>query len=96
MDRGIGLQDVAAGFAASDEFAQAYGASPSSAQLVDKLYDNILHRDGDAGGVAFWMDVLDTGKASVAEVLAAFSESPENQEALAAVIGNGFAYTPYG
>ena len=96
MDRGIGLQDVAAGFAASDEFAQAYGASPSSAQLVDKLYDNILHRDGDAGGVAFWMAVLDTGKASVAEVLAAFSESPENQEALAAVIGNGFAYTPYG
>ena len=33
---------------------------------------------------------------STAGVLAAFSESPENQAAVIGVIGNGILYTPYG
>jgi hypothetical protein len=37
--------------------------------------------------------VLDKNLAPLAEVLAAFSESPENVQSVAAVIGSGFDYT---
>lgn len=96
MDGGAGLRSVSAGFADSAEFKAAYGAAPTSAQVIEKLYQNILHRPGEAAGVAYWLDILETGKDTLAGVLASFSESAENQDGLASVIGNGFAYTPYG
>lgn len=96
MDKGVSLGEVAGGFVNSAEFKTVYGASPTNAQIIDKLYQNILHRAGEPAGVAFWLDVLDNHKDTVANVLAGFSESPENQAGLVGVIGNGFAYTPYG
>jgi hypothetical protein len=96
MDKGLTLSEVAGGFVDSAEFTQAYGANPGNAHVIDKLYQNILHRAGEPAGVAFWLDVLDGHKDTLANVLAGFSESEENQAALAGVIGNGFAYTPYG
>lgn len=41
------------------------------------------------------MDKLDSGVGQ-AEVLAGISESPENIDGSAALIANGFDYTPYG
>ena len=73
-----------------------YGAAPSNASVVEKLYLNVLHRPGEAGGVAYWNAVLDGGKVSVSQVLAAFSESPENVAALVGVLADGFAYLPFG
>lgn len=95
MDKGMSLQSVAKGFAGSAEFASIYGSNPTALQLVNKLYENVLHRPGEAAGIAYWTKVLEGG-ASVAAVLASFSESPENQAGVAAVIGNGFSYTIYG
>lgn len=94
-DAGQALTAIAQTFIDSPEFADLYGASTSNAAFVDALYDNVLHRDGDATGVAFWNGVLDQG-ASRAVVLTEFAESAENHAQLADVIGNGFAYTPYG
>lgn len=94
-DAGQALTAIAQTFIDSPEFADLYGAGTSNAAFVDALYDNVLHRDGDATGVAFWNGVLDQG-ASRAVVLTEFSESAENHAQLADVIGNGFAYTPYG
>ncbi|MES2297742.1 MAG: DUF4214 domain-containing protein [Pseudomonadota bacterium] len=96
MDKGLSVTVVAGGFVDSNEFKALFGSNPSNAQIVDKFYQNVLHRAGEAGGVAFYNHVLDSGAATVAEVLASFSESPENQAALVGVIGNGFAYTPFG
>ena len=96
MDRGQSLASVAAGFVQSPEFIGMYGANPSNASVVEKLYLNVLHRPGEAAGVAYWTGVLDRGNASVSEVLAGFSESPENVAGLVGVLANGFAYTPYG
>lgn len=96
MDKGVSLQDVARGFISSPEFKSVYGAAPTNAQFVDRFYNNVLHRDGEAGGVRYWNNLLDTKAATVADVLAGFSESPENQAALIGVIQNGFAYTVYG
>lgn len=96
LDQGLSLTAVADGFIQSDEFKKAYGSSPSNMELVTRFYENILQREPENAGLDFWVGVLDTKAASVQEVLVAISESAENQEGVATIIGNGFAYTPYG
>jgi hypothetical protein len=96
MDHGTTLASVAKGFVDSKEFQDMYGTAPTNVDLVGKFYEHVLHRPAEKGGFDFWVGVLDRHAASVADVLMAISESNENQTALAALIGNGFAYTPYG
>ena len=96
MDGGESLNAVAQGFVNSAEFKTVYGASPTNAQIVTRFYDNVLGRAAESGGYNYWLGVLNSGQGSVAGVLAAFSESPENQAAVIGVIGNGILYTPYG
>jgi hypothetical protein len=96
LDHGQSLASAAQGFIQSDEYRNAYGAAPSNLDLVTKFYENILHRAPDGGGLAFWVGALDHKTAGVADVLAAISESAENVAGLVGVIGDGFAYTPYG
>jgi hypothetical protein len=96
MDKGSSLASVAAGFAGSAEFKTVYGDNPTGTVIVQKFYQNVLHRDGEPAGVAYWANVLDQKLATVAEVLVGFSESPENQAALVGVMSKGIAYTPFG
>jgi hypothetical protein len=96
MDSGATLNNIAQGFVDSPEFKLMYGTNPTNAQIVSKMYDNVLHRTPDQGGYDFWLGVLDSKGATVAEVLAEFGESNENVAALVGVIGNGFVFTPYG
>ena len=95
IDQGTSLVNVASSFIASAEFKQLYGAAPSDAEFVNQLYHNVLHRDGDPAGVAYWNTALHNGGAR-ADLLASFSESAENQAALIGTITNGISYTPYG
>ena len=92
MDKGMGLTEVAAQFIASNEFKASYGAAPTNAQLLDKVYNNILHRAPDPAGFNYWLDILDRHVQSVPQTLALISESSENLAALIGVIGNGFVY----
>lgn len=94
-DKGVAQIDIADGFVKSDEFRSQYGDAPTNQELVARLYRNVLHREGEQGGMDFWTGVLDKKMASLAEVLAAFSESPENVESVAQAIGSGFEYTPW-
>ena len=96
MDSGVTLQSIAADFVKSGEFTTMYGANPSNADFLDKLYHNVLHRAGDTDGFNWWLDGLDQHATTQANVLADFGESAENQAALIGSIGNGFTYTPYG
>jgi hypothetical protein len=95
LDKGVSLTDVANAFVASDEFLAKYGSFSSNAGLVHQFYLNILHREPDATGQAFWRDVLDRHLATVADVLVKFSESPENVAALIGTMENGISYLPY-
>ena len=95
MDGGVSLNTVGQGFVNSAEFKAVYGTSPTNAQIVTRFYDNVLGRAADSGGYNYWLGVLNSGGGSVAGVLAAFSESSENQAGVIGVIGNGFAYTPF-
>ena len=95
MDKGVRLIDVAQGFVQSNEFKTLYGATPTNAELVTHLYSNVLHRAPDAGGAAYWLDLLDQHRITAADALASFSESAENVAALVGATQNGISYIPY-
>lgn len=91
MDQGASLLTISNGFAGSTEFKSLYGVNPTNNEIVTRLYRNILNRDGETAGVQYWINILNRGT-SVAEVLAAFSDSPENQAGMFATLSNGIAY----
>ncbi len=95
MDKGASLESVAASFMASAEFNTAYGVNPSNTALVEKFYTNVLHRAGEASGVAYWVKALDQKLVTPQQVLGMISESAENQAALIGVLQNGFSYQPF-
>jgi hypothetical protein len=94
MDNGKSLEWVSAQFQTSQEFQLKYGSSVSTDQFVTLLYQNVLHRSPDSGGLSAWKGALDAGAQSRAQVLAGFSESTENQIALIGSIQNGIEYIP--
>ncbi len=96
LDHGTSLIQVAAAFMTTDEYKSAYGSSQSNLELVTRFYRNILGRDPEPLGRDFWVGKLEANVVGVAEVMAAISESLENKDGLAPIVGNGFAYTPWG
>ena len=93
MDRGMTLNEVSTAFLASPESKLLYGQNPGTADFVNSLYLNALHRASDAGGLGWWIDQIDSGIQTRTQVLAGFSESPENQAQVIGVIQNGIEYT---
>jgi hypothetical protein len=93
MDHGMNLNKVASFFLSSPEAQALYGSNPNDEQLVKAMYSNVLHRAPDSEGYNFWMGHLASGL-SRSDMLAYFSESPENKAALIGVMEHGFAYTP--
>lgn len=89
LDQGNSLNYVADRFIDSDEFKSLYGADASNATFVDNLYRNILDRNGDEVGIAFWNEKLDSGELSRTDVLVRFSESDENIVGVAPSINDG-------
>ena len=87
LREGHGLLDLAQSFLASPEFNSRYGSLTDS-QYVDRLYQNVLGREGEAAGKAWWLSQLDSGH-SRAEVLQGFSESAENKANTASLWQNG-------
>ena len=96
-EHGVSLRDVASGFVASSEFQGLFGgAAPSNAQLVNRIYENVLHRPADAGGFAYWVGALDSHASTTTDVLMGFSESQENRAAVIGAISLGIDYLPFG
>ncbi len=87
LDQGASLSKIAAGFAGSGEFAAKIGGG-SAVSMISLLYQNVLGRAADAGGLTYWSGLLATGS-SMADILASFSESPENVAKVAPAIAHG-------
>ena len=68
---------VALGFVNSAEFQRDYGTLNAS-DFVSDLYQNVLHRSVDAGGLQSWTSALQQG-ASEASVLLGFADGLENR-----------------
>ena len=95
MDKGMGLEEVSANFIGSVEFQATYGGL-DNAQFVTQIYQNVLHRAPDPGGLAFWQNQLDSGTWTRAVVLTGFSESNENQANVIGAIQDGAYYNIFG
>jgi hypothetical protein len=93
MDSGMSYATVAQNFVNSAEFKTAFGgANPSVNTLVTKLYNNVLNRTPDAGGLAFWQNKLSNEGWTTADVLGYFSTSAENVTNVTPLITNGIGY----
>lgn len=90
LDDGGSRDFVAQSFVNSFEFNTKYGPLDTEA-FVQRLYNNVLGRDGEAAGVYGWVDGLNNGLTR-AQVLQGFSESSENIGKTAALTGNGILY----
>ena len=93
LEGGRPLIDIAAAFAASDEFQNRYGALSNKA-FVEQIYRASLDREGDPDGIAAWTRHLDSG-ASRASVLLAFSESAEHVALTAPLWSGGVRFQGY-
>ena len=89
------VTDLAQGFVSSKEFTDNYGTNPTNADYVNKLYQNVLGRSGDAGGVDYWNQELDAGRISKAAVLVQFATLAEGAANVASLIANGIPYTEF-
>ena len=92
MGEGMGLLTVANAFAGSSEFKALYGAGAGSGDLVRAMYANVLDRAPDAEGFAHWTNALDSKALGVADLLVAFSESPENQLKVIGALEAGYEF----
>jgi len=96
MDTGMGYSSVAQNFVNSAEFQAAFGGSnPTVNTLVTKLYNNVLTRTPDAGGLAFWQDKLSNSGWTTADVLGYFATSNENVTNVTPLIANGIQYQQF-
>ncbi len=75
MRSGFTITQVSDEFVLSQEFQNRYG-DLTDAEYVNLVYVNVLGRDADEGGLAFWLNEMDNGLSRGA-VMAAFSDSPE-------------------
>lgn len=86
VQAGVPLTQLAASFLASAEFQARFPAAAGGTAdaFVGQVYQNVLGRAPDAGGLAFWTGQLNTGVLTRAGVLAGISESQENRTNTAA------------
>jgi hypothetical protein len=73
---GHSFSEVSNFFATSPEFVSTYG-SLDNGQFVSLLYQNVLGRTADAGGLAFWTGQLNNAAMTRGQVMLSFSESAE-------------------
>lgn len=77
----MGLVDVAEGFIGSSEIIRLMdvdqSASVENDELLNHLYYNIFDRAPDEAGWNWWMQLLESGEKSQAEVVDAFAQSNE-------------------
>ena len=58
------LDRIIEAFGASDEFSRRYGGL-SNTELVTRVYRQLLNRLPDPGGLSFYVDLLDSGQATL-------------------------------
>ncbi len=77
QERCDSLVAIADLFATSEEFAARYGSAVDNDSFVEIVYRNVLGRAADEPGLAYWSDLLDTGKLTRGGVMLYVSLSTE-------------------
>ncbi|MFP7569401.1 DUF4214 domain-containing protein [Marivita sp. S2033] len=68
---GMTMQDIARAFFNQPETQALYDGANGNSDFVTAVYSNILGRDPDADGFAYWVDVLNSGAVERAEFILA-------------------------
>lgn len=79
---GTSLYAISQSFAQSSEFVRRYG-SLSNRGFVELVYDNVMERRPDSGGLSYWTRELDLQRKTRGHVMASFSQSSEYQRRMA-------------
>jgi hypothetical protein len=82
----VNYSSSAQSFSESQEFKNRYGSNVTDTQFITTLYNNVLSRTPDAGGLSHYQLLLAGGKSRGA-LLLDFSESPENRVLFTQVTG---------
>lgn len=91
--RGGQKLDVASqSFASSSEFERRYGTLSNRA-YVELVFQNVLGRPGDAGGINFWTSQLDRRVRNRGQVMTGFSESNEYKRKSQAIVDSVNLFT---
>src|SRR5690349_18820722 len=85
------IESIAQQFVQSPEFQNRYGAL-DNAGFVNQVYQNVLGRNPDAGGFAFWKGQLDSGALTRGQLMLGFSESAEFRAAIGSEVYVTMAY----
>ncbi len=83
------IRVVASSFLGSEEFAERYGSNVTDEKYVTTLYQNVLGRAPDTGGLNYWLGQLSTGAETRYEALLGFAESAENKALFTDMTGFG-------
>lgn len=67
FDASADLNDVLANFGNSQEYSDSFGSLENEA-LVNGLFQQMFNRDSDPGGLAFYVDRLESGVATLASI----------------------------
>ena len=94
LDTGQSVASVAQDLVSSGEFAQLYGGLGNGA-FVQALYQTVLHRTADSGGLADWTGQLNAG-VSRAVVVTGIADSLENRLDTAAITHDGYVFVAGG
>lgn len=78
---GARVSSVADQFASSSEFTSTYGAMADT-DFVETVYQNVLGREADADGKAYWVEQLKARDITRGGLMLQFSESSENRRRL--------------
>lgn len=73
LANGTDMESIGQSFLNGDEAATVFGGAPSTAQLVDAAYENLLDRTADAPGANFWTNLINFGLISEAEFFTKFA-----------------------
>ena len=77
-NNGLGFDQVAENFLRSPEGIRRFAPEAPNRDFCRNLYENVLGRLPDDEGLDFWVDQLDKGTLTQAEMLIDFANSQEN------------------
>jgi len=89
---GDSLSLISANFAAHPRFMQEYG-DLTNQQIAQKLYQNMLHHEGDTDGIRYWAEQL--GSKPVSDVVLNFITAALNVDLSAALGAGSLALADY-
>ncbi len=91
-DGGATEQALVDAVMASDEFQNEYADLDDATAWVTRLYENVLQRAPDAGGLDYWVSALESGALGTHDVARLFTWSDEHVTSVVDTWADGVAY----